>query len=45
MANAVTEKYVRRFPDQWVWFHERWKSPPPEEIKLTAETQRAQRET
>ncbi len=45
LANVVIEKYVRRFPDQWVWFHQRWKSPPPEEKeKFTAETQRTQRE-
>jgi len=24
----VIENYVRRFPAQWVWFHERWKTRP-----------------
>lgn len=24
----VLEKYVRLYPDQWVWIHERWKTQP-----------------
>lgn len=24
----VTEKYVRQFPEQWVWMHDRWKTRP-----------------
>ncbi len=27
--NAKLEALIRRAPEQWVWFHERWKSPPP----------------
>lgn len=27
----VIEKYVRAYPDQWVWMHERWKTRPPKE--------------
>lgn len=26
LCNQAIEKYVRRFPEQWVWFHQRWKS-------------------
>lgn len=26
--NRVVELYVRRFPDQWFWVHQRWKTRP-----------------
>jgi KDO2-lipid IV(A) lauroyltransferase len=29
----VIEKYVRAYPDQWVWMHRRWKTRPPGEAK------------
>ncbi|MFY0572264.1 lysophospholipid acyltransferase family protein [Archangium lansingense] len=30
-VTAVLEKYVRRYPDQWLWLHRRWKVQPPSE--------------
>jgi len=26
--SAVMEKYIRKYPDQWVWMHDRWKTRP-----------------
>lgn len=31
---AEVEKLVRRFPDQWLWIHKRWKTRPPGEPGL-----------
>lgn len=28
-GNRAIEKYIRRYPEQWVWFHQRWKHQPP----------------
>lgn len=28
--NNALEKHIREYPDQWVWFHRRWKHQPDE---------------
>jgi Kdo2-lipid IVA lauroyltransferase/acyltransferase len=30
----ITEDYVRRYPEQWLWVHRRWKARPPGEAGL-----------
>lgn len=32
--SAVFEDMVRRFPEQWLWVHKRWKTRPPGELKI-----------
>ena len=34
LFTSVVEKYVRRYPDQWLWIHRRWKTRPPGEQSL-----------
>lgn len=31
LFTGVVEKYVRRYPEQWLWIHRRWKTRPPGE--------------
>jgi len=31
---GVVEQYVRRYPDQWLWIHRRWKTRPPGEPQI-----------
>jgi KDO2-lipid IV(A) lauroyltransferase len=32
--NAVLEKMIRQYPDQWLWIHRRWKTRPEGEPSL-----------
>ena len=32
--NDVLESYVRKYPDQWLWIHRRWKTRPEGEASL-----------
>ncbi len=34
LFTKVLEDYVRRYPDQWLWIHKRWKTRPPGESPL-----------
>jgi KDO2-lipid IV(A) lauroyltransferase len=27
-CNVVFEEMLRRYPEQWIWFHKRWKTRP-----------------
>ncbi len=24
--SALAERYIRQYPEQWIWFHKRWKT-------------------
>lgn len=32
--NAVLERWIRRYPEQWLWIHRRWKTRPPGQAAL-----------
>jgi len=33
-CTSVLESWIRRYPDQWLWIHRRWKARPPGEPGL-----------
>ncbi len=33
-CTAVIEEMLRRYPDQWIWFHKRWKTRPMGEPRI-----------
>jgi len=34
LCNQVLESWIRRYPDQWLWIHRRWKTRPPGEAAI-----------
>jgi Kdo2-lipid IVA lauroyltransferase/acyltransferase len=34
LCTQAIEQYVRRYPEQWLWVHRRWKTRPPGEAGL-----------
>ena len=34
LYTAALERSIRKFPDQWIWVHKRWKTRPPGEKEL-----------
>ncbi len=34
LYTAALERMIRRYPDQWIWIHKRWKTRPPGENEL-----------
>jgi KDO2-lipid IV(A) lauroyltransferase len=34
LCAAATEEWIRRYPDQWLWIHRRWKTRPQGEPSL-----------
>lgn len=42
---ADIEDIIRQYPDQWLWLHDRWRVPPPENIVNTEESAHASTST
>jgi KDO2-lipid IV(A) lauroyltransferase len=40
-CHAFMEELIRRHPADWVWMHERWKTPPPAAAEPTPAAQSA----
>ena len=36
-VTADIEDIVRRYPEQWLWLHDRWRVPPPLELEKSSE--------
>jgi KDO2-lipid IV(A) lauroyltransferase len=34
LFNKILERYIRQFPDQWLWIHRRWKTRPEGEASI-----------
>lgn len=38
LYTAAIERVIRRYPDQWIWIHRRWKTRPPGASELYTNT-------
>jgi KDO2-lipid IV(A) lauroyltransferase len=34
LCTDAIESWIRRYPDQWLWIHRRWKTRPPGEAGI-----------